>query len=139
MTNSQRKPAAGARETRQPASTALAITHGTPRSPVPAHTSQITTAATTAAGPDIQHQRAKAKGTMRRRARLLFIATAAVLGALLITGCGPATSGTSGTQQLIQQFPWLASLGASFIQGLLAQFGSNLIALLAAAAAALGL
>ena len=76
---------------------------------------------------------------MRRRARLLFIVTAAVLGALLVTGCGPATSGTSGAQQLIQQFPWLSALGASFIQGLLAQFGSNLVALLAAAAAALGL
>jgi len=76
---------------------------------------------------------------MRRRARLLFIVTAAVLGALLVTGCGPATSGNSGAQQLIQQFPWLSALGASFIQGLLAQFGSNLVALLAAAAAALGL
>jgi hypothetical protein len=80
------------------------------------------------------------KRTTLRRMRFLLIATAAVLGALLITGCGPGngTSATSGAQQLIQQFPWLSALGLSFIQGLLQQFGSNLVALLAAAAAALG-
>ena len=138
ITNSQRQPAAAARGNQLPADTVLALGQDTPRSPASAHTLQVTAADATA-GFDLQPRRAKAKGTMRRRARLLFIATAAVLGALVITGCGPATSGTSGAQQLIQQFPWLSALGASFIQGLLAQFGSNLIALLAAAAAALGL
>jgi hypothetical protein len=76
---------------------------------------------------------------MRRRARVLSTVAAAVLGVLLTTGCGRTTSGDSGAQQLLQLFPWLASLGLPFIQGLLAQFGSNLGALLAAAAAALGL
>jgi hypothetical protein len=80
---------------------------------------------------------APGKWTVRRSTRFLFLVTAAVLGALLIAGCGPATSGTNGVQQLIQQFPWLSSLGLSFLQGLLAQFGSNLVDLLAAAAAAL--
>lgn len=78
-------------------------------------------------------------GTTRRRARLLFIVTAAALGTLLVTGCGGTSSGNSGAQWLIHLFPWLASLGLPFIQGLLAQFGSNLGALLAAAAAALGI
>ena len=137
MTSSQRKPAAGARENRLSASTALVIKQGTPGSSASAHTGQVTTADATAAGSDIQCQRSEAKGTMRRRAHSLFIVTAAVLGALLITGCGRATSG--GAQQLIQLFPWLASLGLPFIQGLLEQFGSNLGALLAAAAAASGL
>lgn len=78
-----------------------------------------------------------AKSGKRRLTRFLFTVTAAIIGTLLITGCGPAASGTSGAQQLIQQFPWLASLGLSFVQGLLAQYGTDLVALLAAAAAAL--
>lgn len=86
---------------------------------------------------DVQYQHAKVKGARRRRAQFLFMLTAAVLGALLITGCGRTTSGASGAQQLIQEFPWLASLGLAFIQGLLEEFGSNLGALLAMAAAAL--
>jgi hypothetical protein len=84
-----------------------------------------------------QKNPAKVKGAARRRAQFLFMLTAAVLGALLITGCGRTTSGAGGAQQLIGEFPWLASLGLAFIQGLLEQFGSNLGALLAAAAAAL--
>ena len=139
MTSSQRKPAAGVRENQLPASTALAIEQDAPGSPAPAHAGQVSTAGAAAAGFDIRRQRSKAKGAMRWRARFLFIVTAAVLGALLITGCGPTTSVTSGAQQLLQQFPWLSSLGLSFIQELLEQFGSNLVALLAAAAAALGL
>jgi hypothetical protein len=81
----------------------------------------------------------KAAGIMRRRAHLLFVVAAAVLGTLFITGCGPSGSGNNGAQQLIQDFPWLSALGSSFIQNLLDQFGSNLVALLAAAAAALGM
>jgi ABC-type xylose transport system substrate-binding protein len=78
-----------------------------------------------------------APGIIWRRARLLFIGAAAILGALLITGCGPTSSGASGAQQLMQEFPWLSSLGLSFIEGLLAQYGTNILALLAAAVAAL--
>lgn len=137
MTNSQKRPATGTRGNQLPASMALAIKPGTPGSPAPAHSGQATTADTTSAGSDIQCQRAKAKGTIRRRARFLFIVTTAALGAVLVTGCGGTTSGNSGAQWLIHLFPWLASLGLPFIQGLLAQFGSNLGALLAAAAAAL--
>jgi hypothetical protein len=82
----------------------------------------------------------KAKGIMRRRAHLLFVVAAAVLGTLFITGCGPSSpSGSNGAQQLIQEFPWLSALGSSFIQNLLDEFGSNLVALLAAAAVALGM
>lgn len=138
MTNSQHKPATGTRGDQLPASTALAVKPGTPGSPAPAHTGQATTADATPAGSGIQGPRAKAKGTIRRRARFLFIGAAAVLGTLLVTGCGGTSSGNGGAQWLIHLFPWLASLGLPFIQGLLAQFGSNLGALLAAAAAALG-
>jgi hypothetical protein len=139
MTNSQKTPATGTRGNELPASMALAIKPGTQGSPAPAHTAQAATAGATPAGSDIQCQRAKAKGTIRRRARFLLVVTAAVLGALLVTGCGGTNSGNSGAQWLIHLFPWLASLGLPFIQGLLAQFGSNLGALLAAAAAALGM
>lgn len=61
---------------------------------------------------------------------------AVILGMLLLAGCGPGTSGTSA-QQLVQENSWLAPLGISFIQGLLQQYGSDLAALLAAAAAVL--
>jgi hypothetical protein len=128
MTNSQRKPPTGARENQVPASTALPIRHGASGGPA---------AGATAAGFGTLRQHSAARRIMRRRTRFLFIVTAAVLGVVLITGCGPAASGTSGVQQLIQQFPWLSALGISFLQGLLEQFGTNLLGLLAAAAAAL--
>jgi hypothetical protein len=64
----------------------------------------------------------------------LAMAGAAVLGGLLLTGCG---SGSSAAGHIMQEYPWLAPLGLSFIQGLLAEYGSNLVALLIAAAAAL--
>jgi hypothetical protein len=71
-----------------------------------------------------------------RAGYLLAVLGAVILGVLLLAGCGPGTSGTSA-QQLVQQNPWLAPLGISFIQGLIEQYGSDLVALLAAAAAAL--
>jgi hypothetical protein len=120
-------------------SISLAAKRGTPGSPASAHTGHVTTADAPATGPDIQRQRSKPNGAMRRRTRFLFIATAAVLGAFLLTGCGSAGSGTNVAQHLLQLFPWLGSLGLAFIQGLLAQYGSNIPALLVAAAAALGM
>lgn len=72
----------------------------------------------------------------RRRAVSALAATvAAILGMLLITGCGPG--GANPVQQLIQQYPWLASLGVPFLQGLLQEYGPDIVALLIAAAAAL--
>jgi hypothetical protein len=72
-----------------------------------------------------------------RRAHYVIAVGATILGALLITGCGSGTSDANRAGQLIQQYPWLAQLGLSFIQVLLMQYGSNLVALLIAAAAAL--
>jgi hypothetical protein len=66
----------------------------------------------------------------------VLVAVAAILGALLIAGCGPAANSASA-QQLLQQYPWLASLGLPFIEWLIQTYGSDLLALLAAAAAAL--
>lgn len=77
------------------------------------------------------------KRTMRRRVRLMLTVSAAILGVLLITGCGPGTSGASGAQQLIQEYPWLAQLGVPFIVSLLQQYGPDLAGLLLAALAAL--
>jgi hypothetical protein len=79
---------------------------------------------------------AKIKQVMRpRRMRYVLAAIgAAIPGVLLITGCG---SGSGGAAQLVKQYPWLPPLGLSFIQGLLQQYGSDLVALLATAAAAL--
>lgn len=74
---------------------------------------------------------------LQRRARIVLTVAAAIIGLLLITGCGPGASGSSGAQQLEQEFPWLAPLGLSFISGLIQQYGSDLVALLIAAAAAL--
>jgi hypothetical protein len=81
----------------------------------------------------------KIKRTMRHRRipSMLLAVGAAILGVLLITGCGSGTSGTGGAGQLVEQYPWLAPLGLSFIQGLLQQYGSDLVGLLIAAAAAL--
>jgi hypothetical protein len=80
-------------------------------------------------------------GIKNRAARLrvryrLAVLVAAILGMLLLAGCGPGGSGTSA-QQLVQQNPWLAPLGISVIQGLLQQYGSDLLAFFAAAVAAL--
>jgi len=77
------------------------------------------------------------KKGLQRRARIILVALAAIAGVLLIVGCGPAGSGSSGAQQLEQEFPWLAPLGLSFISGLIQQYGSDLVGLLLAAAAAL--
>lgn len=77
------------------------------------------------------------KRALRGRAGIALTIAAAIIGLLLITGCGPASSGSSGAQQLEQEFPWLAPLGLSFISGLIQQYGSDLVALLIAAAAAL--
>jgi hypothetical protein len=75
------------------------------------------------------------KRSGRRRVRyVLAVLGAVILGMLLLAGCGP--SGMSA-QQLVQENSWLAPLGISFIQGLLQQYGSDLAALLAAAAAVL--
>jgi hypothetical protein len=77
------------------------------------------------------------KRAARRRLRyVLAVLGAVILGVLLLAGCGPGSS-TPSAQQLVQQNPWLAPLGISFIQGLLQQYGSDLVALLAAAATAL--
>lgn len=73
---------------------------------------------------------------VRRGTRFVLAAVAAALGVLLIAGCGSKT-GANAAQQLLQEFPWLGPLGLSFIESLLVQYGSNLAALLAAAAAAL--
>lgn len=69
----------------------------------------------------------------RRRVRYVLAVLGATILAVLLAGCGPGMS----AQQLVQQNPWLASLGISFIQGLLQQYGSDLAGLLAAAAAVL--
>jgi hypothetical protein len=74
-----------------------------------------------------------------RNHRVLYaiaVAGAAILGALLMTGCASG-SGADRAGQIMQEYPWLAPLGLSFIESLLAQYGSNLIGLLIAAAAAL--
>lgn len=65
---------------------------------------------------------------------VLAVIGTAILGMLLIAGCGP---GSGGAAQLVKQYPWPASLGLSLIQGLPQQYGSDLVAPLAAAAAAL--
>lgn len=72
----------------------------------------------------------------RRVRYVLAVLGVTILGALLLAGCGPGTSTTSA-QQLVQQNPWLAPLGISFIENLLQQYGSDLVGLLAAAAAVL--
>jgi hypothetical protein len=80
------------------------------------------------------------KRMMRRRAALMLsVVAAGVLGMLLITGCGPDTSQglANDAQHLLQEYPWLAALGLQSIESLLEQYGSNLVALLAAALAAL--
>jgi hypothetical protein len=81
----------------------------------------------------------KIKRIMQRRRVYYIVATAgaAILSALLITGCGAGTSGSGGAERLIKEFSWLAPLGVSFVQALLAQYGTNLLGLLMAAAAAL--
>jgi hypothetical protein len=77
------------------------------------------------------------KRMVRRGARFVLTAVAAVLGVLMIAGCGSSSSLATGAHQLLQEFPWLGPLGLSFIEGLLMQYGSDLAGLLAAAAAAL--
>jgi hypothetical protein len=79
------------------------------------------------------------KGKSRRGCRRYVFAVtgAAILSVLLVAGCGSSTSNTSSAGHLMQQYPWLAPLGLSFIQGLLEQYGTNLVGLLIAAAAAL--
>jgi hypothetical protein len=80
------------------------------------------------------------KRMIRRRAALVLSAVAAaVIGMLLITGCGPGTSQALANDvgRLVQEYPWLASLGAPYIESLIEQYGSNLLGLLAAALAAL--
>ena len=77
---------------------------------------------------------------MMRNSRMRYViavAGAFVLGALLITGCGSGSSSAGQAGHLMQEYPWLAPLGLSFVQSLIAQYGSNLIGLLIAAAAAL--
>ncbi len=74
--------------------------------------------------------------TRHWRFRAVFVVAAAILGALLIAGCGPAANSASA-QQLQQQYPWLASLGLPFLEWLIQTYGSDILALLAAAAAAL--
>ena len=76
------------------------------------------------------------KRSLQRKARIV-LAALAIAGVLLITGCGPGGSGSGGAQQLEQEFPWLAPLGLSVISGLIQQYGSDLVGLLLAAAAAL--
>lgn len=70
------------------------------------------------------------------RLRAVLVVAAAILGTLLIAGCGPAATAGSA-QQLEQQYPWLASLGLPFVEWLIQTYGPDLLALLAAAAAAL--
>jgi hypothetical protein len=80
------------------------------------------------------------KRMIRRRATLVISAVvAAVIGTLMITGCGPGSSQglANEAQSLLQEYPWLTVLGLQFIENLLEQYGANLIGLLAAAAAAL--
>jgi hypothetical protein len=77
------------------------------------------------------------KRAIRRGTRLLLTAAAAAIVVLLVTGCGSGNSPATAAHQLLQEFPWLGPLGLSFIENLLIQYGSNLAALLAAAAAAL--
>jgi hypothetical protein len=77
------------------------------------------------------------KGAGRRGARFVLIAVAGLLGVLLMAGCGSKGSLSTVAHQLLQEFPWLGPLGLYFIENLLAQYGSDLAGLLAAAAAAL--
>jgi hypothetical protein len=72
---------------------------------------------------------------MQWQTRFMLTAALTVIGVLAVTGC--TNSGNGGAAQLLKQFPWLASLGLSFVSGLLEQYGSDLAGLLVAAAAAL--
>jgi hypothetical protein len=80
----------------------------------------------------------RGKGSVRRGARLALMAAVTVLGVVLLAGCGGSkTSLGSAAQQLMQEYPWLGPLGLNLVESLLAQYGSNIIGLLVAAAAAL--
>jgi hypothetical protein len=75
----------------------------------------------------------------RRAAFILSVMAAAVIGTLLVAGCGPGSSDTAANEagRLLQEYPWLGPLGLPYVESLLAQYGSNLLDLLAAALAAL--
>jgi hypothetical protein len=74
--------------------------------------------------------------TRRKGLRAILVAAAAILCTLLLAGCGSATDATQA-QQLMQKYPWLASLGLSVLEWLIQTYGSDIAALLAAAALAL--
>jgi hypothetical protein len=78
----------------------------------------------------------KISARMRRGKCFILSAAAAALAVLLIAGCSSKGSGP-GVQQIMQQYSWLVPLGWSVIQYLLQEYGSNLAALLAAAASLL--
>jgi hypothetical protein len=73
---------------------------------------------------------------LRRRLRTVLVVAAAILGTMLIAGCGPGNAVQA--QQLQQQYPWLAGLGLPFLEWLIQTYGSDILGLLTAAAAALG-
>lgn len=67
----------------------------------------------------------------------MLVVAAALLGVMLIAGCGPASIAAQA-QQLEQQYPWLSGLGISFIEWLIQTYGPDIAGLLSAAMAALG-
>jgi hypothetical protein len=75
----------------------------------------------------------KTNRRMGRGKRFMLAVTAAVLGVLLICGCSPNGSDPS-VQQLVNHYSWLAPLGSAVIQYLIQLFGTDLSALLSAAA-----
>ena len=73
----------------------------------------------------------------RLRWSAVLTAATAVLTGVLVAGCGSSVSAAAQAHQLEQQYPWLASLGLSFVEWLIKTYGSDIAALLVAALAAL--
>jgi anaerobic C4-dicarboxylate transporter len=73
-----------------------------------------------------------------RAVAILAVVVAAILGVLLVTGCSSGSGGlVNEANKLMQEYPWLDQLGLSFIESLVLQYGTNILAVLAAALAAL--
>jgi predicted PurR-regulated permease PerM len=76
--------------------------------------------------------------TPLRVRRTFAVMVAFILAMLLIAGCGPSDPSVlaSKASHLIEEYPTLSSLTLSFVEWLIQQYGSDIAALLAAAAAA---
>jgi hypothetical protein len=81
----------------------------------------------------------KAKRSGRFRGRNVLVVLGAIVLGILVTGCSPGGGGSAASEasHLMSQYSWLIPLGLPFVRDLVAQFGSNIIELLGAAAAAL--